>query len=302
LSTLGNTAFLVIGGDGLIGNALAHRLKQENCEVVATTRRLVTTETSELFLDLTEKFEEFLKNKKISHLVERGPLTAVLAAAMTRIADCAMDEPRSRLVNMTMTVDLGRKLLANGIDVVFLSSNAVFSGEIAYPTEYTVPDPSTTYGNQKAEAEHELLSFHAKMANPPRLKIVRLTKVLHKSLPLIERWISDLRLGKTISAFQDRPFSPISLQYAVNELARIATLGSSGIYHLSGNPDLSYCEFAKLLAAKLGVSLDLVQAELALFGSGLMQHYSALGATSVGCDLSIEPESPDAVIRNLLKQ
>lgn len=295
-------AFLVIGGDGLIGHALALDLARGSYEVVVTSRRAIESVSGWLYIDLAVNSDDLFKNVAISDLVRQRPTIAVLAAAITNIADCTRDEPRSRLINVTKTVEIGKKLLSQGIDVVFLSSNAVFSGRNAYPTEDTEPDPGIVYGMQKAEAERELLYFHRSIAGQARLIIVRLTKVIHKSLPLLERWIENLRLGQSITAFQDRQFSPISLQYVVNHVVRIANSGRSGIYHLTGNSDLSYYDFAKLLAARLGVNTEIVKPSFAPHGAGLVQQHSALGVTRLGFDLMLEPETPDAVIQSLLQQ
>ena len=129
--------------------------------------------------------------------------------------------------------------------------------------------------------------------------IARLTKVLSRSLPLLDGWMVNIQAGRSISALQDRHLSPVSLKYVADGLARIAISGRSGIYHLTGDTEMSYYEFAKLLAAKLGASGALVLPTQAQNTSGLMQLYSALGAASAGRALNVIPEQLAEVMRNL---
>ena len=65
--------------------------------------------------------------------------------------------------------------------------------------------------------------------------------------------------GDSVEAFLDSYLSPVSLNYVVNSLRAIESSRIGGIFHLSGSAELSYAEFARRLAEKLGVSADLVR-------------------------------------------
>jgi len=250
--------------------------------------------------DLAGKTENLVLDPGISAFTERSQLISVIAAAVTGIAECARDPQGSRLVNVTNTVNLARELMVLGSAVVFISSNAVFSGEALYPMDSAATDPITDYGRQKAEAEKSLLAMHADMPDAPPLMVVRLTKVVAKTLPLIANWIGRLQTGRQIDAFNDRFFSPISLRHTVESLIKIGRSGRSGIYHVTGSRDLTYYDFAQFLAASLGVSSDLVNpvaADAKIIG--LVQKHSALGQTNASLALSLIPEEPEGAIKRL---
>lgn len=294
-------AFLIIGGDGLVGNALVRKIRSESCPVIATSRRLVTNSTDTLQFNLAGNAKDLFLDTRIPALAKRGSLVTFLTAAVTKIAECARDPQGTRLINVTNTVNLARELLLSGSAVVFLSSNAVFSGSVPYPTDLTEPDPVTDYGRQKAEVEKTLLAIHAGIPEAPPLMIVRLTKVVARTLPLIGHWIENLQVGLSIEAFHDRCLSPISLRYAVESLHRIGKSGKSGIYHVTGSGDLSYYNFARLLAESLGVDADLVKAVSADVNViGLVQKNGALGQTSAGLTLSLTPEEPSVAATSLI--
>lgn len=298
--TLRPPVFLIIGGDGLIGAALADKLRAESCVVLATSRRAKSNRPDTIPFDLAGNVQGLFADARIPECASRGELITVLAAAVTGIAECARDPQASHRVNVTNTVELGRELLARGSALMFISTNAVFSGRAPCPTDLTEPDPVTTYGAQKAEVEKTLLGIQAIMSEPPPLMIVRLTKVVSRKLTLMANWIDRLQAGARIDAFRNRRFSPISLRYTVESLVSIGRSKRSGIYHVTGSRDLSYYDFARLLAAQLGADADLVNpvaAEESVIG--LAQQYSALGQTEAGADLMLMPEKPEAAVQSL---
>ena len=293
-------AFLIVGGDGLIGDALVRKIRGETYPVYATSRRPVTG-PGVFQLDLAGKTENLLLDRRIPELAQHGSLTSILVAALTGIADCARDPQGSRLVNVTNTVGVARELMALGSAVIFISSNAVFSGKVPYPVDFAETDPITDYGRQKAEVEKSLLAIHTDMQDAPSLMIVRLTKVVARTLPLVSNWIGNLRAGKKIDAFDDRYFSPISLPHTIESIIRIGKSGRSGIYHVTGSRDLTYYDFAQLLAISLGVDAGLVNPVAGDVNViGLVQKHSALGRTRADLALSLAPEEPEMVAKWLV--
>ena len=102
----------------------------------------------------------------------------------------------------------------------------------------------TEYDRKKVETEQEILKLGS-------VAIVRLTKVISKNNPLIIGWVDDLRVGKEIYPLSDVYFSPISLNYATNVIAKVGHNLECGIFNISGSDDISYSDFARKLAIKL---------------------------------------------------
>lgn len=294
-------AYLVVGGDGLIGKALVRALRAEAKEVYATSRRPEPRDANVVPLDLTRDPDDLFRDRRIQEIASGGRLTAFVSAAITKIAECEQDPERTRRINVTNTVGLGKKLLEAGARVIFLSSNAVFSGGMPFPTETDAPSPNNNYGRQKAEAEQSLLRTHAALPDAPPLMIVRLTKVVDRTAPLIAGWIDSLRAGLPIKAFADRRLSPVSLGHVVSSLIAVGKAGITGVYHVTGTDDLSYYEFARLLAFSLAADPDLVIPVIADSSIvGLVQQHSALGNTAADKALALRPEAPESAIRSLV--
>jgi dTDP-4-dehydrorhamnose reductase len=169
----------------------------------------------------------------------------VFCAAITSMRACEHDPVGTSLINVRHTVATIKPFLDNGSFVIFLSSSAVFDGETPYPDERSPVTPVTEYGRQKAEVERQLLALDAGRC---RVCIVRPTKVLATKLPLIQRFLHALHAGHPAEAFTDLVLSPISIDYVVNALLRMARAQIGGIYHLSGDQELSYARLLVELA------------------------------------------------------
>ncbi len=236
---------LVIGGDGLIGHALTRRLAGQRQEVLATTRRPDHVSPARLLLDLSCDAPNWRPPPDCS--------VAFLCAAITSQEQCLRDPAGTEQVNVTRTLELARCLFEAGIFVVFLSTNLVFDGANPMSKISDAPSPQTEYGRQKALAEQSLLALGSRVA------VVRLTKVFHGGMPLLQKWAKALRQGETIFPLNDLRCSPVSLDFVLHALDRIGGKFASGIFQVSGERDVAYAEIAADLARRLNVDERLVQ-------------------------------------------
>ena len=109
---------LIVGGDGLIGGALAPHLEAAAHDVVVTSRgRRVN---GRIKLDLDAEPGSWDQIPEVD--------AAVICAAMTSLVGCMKDPAASRRVNVEGTLALTRALVARGVFPVFLSSTLVFDG------------------------------------------------------------------------------------------------------------------------------------------------------------------------------
>jgi dTDP-4-dehydrorhamnose reductase len=241
---------LIVGADGLIGSHLLAHLSDHGSAVIGTSRRPAAKENDQIALDLA--------NDPLTLTIPCGIQSAVLCAAMTGYVNCDSD-PLSQRVNVSNTVALAGELMTRGVFVVFLSTNAVFSGDRSCLRECDAIDPVTSYGRQKGEAEKRLRALAAESGTPHLLAIVRLTKVISTNSQPFFGWLESLSSMAKIRPFSDLNFSPISIAYVINGLERILQSKEPGTHHLSGAMNLSYADFARKMAVALQVPCDLVK-------------------------------------------
>jgi dTDP-4-dehydrorhamnose reductase len=143
------------------------------------------------------------------------------------------------------------------------------------------------YGQQKAQTERLLLSERKE-----QLAIVRLTKVIHPAMPLLQNWATALHRGETIHPYFDMTFSPLPLDFVVRALHSIAARRQGGVIHLSAESDLSYATLAKSMAAHLRVRPELVQPRPS---PGNPPRFSTLAMRPEDLDLARPPLAAEAL-------
>jgi dTDP-4-dehydrorhamnose reductase len=240
--------FLIVGGDSEIGAAAFAALESQGQVVAATTRRRDLVGRHGRFLDLAASLDGWKPPADAT--------SACVCAAVARLADCAADPQGSAYINVTQTLALVDKLLRRGVYVLFLSTNQVFDGRVAQVPPDTPHSPVSDYGRQKARTEAALLE-HMALGAP--IGILRLAKVVSPRMPLLQRWIADLAVGKQIGAFSDMTIAPTHIASVCSAISSLLDERASGIFQLTGPRDVSYAEVGRFLAGKLGAEPSLVQ-------------------------------------------
>lgn len=220
-------------------------LCQSGINAIGTTRRKASLGESQIYLDLSEGIESFQYSESID--------VAVICAGVTKLDECRKNPKLSYLVNVKNTLELVKQFLANGTFVVYLSTNHVFDGSVPYQLPDAPYEAKTEYGLQKVTVEKQIRKFYDSVC------IIRLTKVLGSSSPLINKWINSMQAGKTIHPFSDMVMAPLPLTFVTLVLAFIALERIPGIIHLSGEKDISYAQAAILCAEKWDLPRTLIK-------------------------------------------
>jgi len=286
---------LLIGGDGQIGARLASTLRARGHRVLATTRTPARADADRPFLDLSRQ-DAFDPPAAVDR--------ACILAAATTFERCEND-PEARRLNVEWVPSLACRLLARGMHVTFLSTNAVFGGRSPCPAEDDPHDPQAAYPRQKSEGEAAIRHAAARLGATDRCAIVRLTKVLSPYSSPVPGWRQAWSRGEVARPFSDLVFAPISLSCAARALAVLLETGPAGNFHLSGEGDVDYGSFARTLAARLGVRPGLVEPaashELGM-RLAFAPRYSALSMARTSRLTGLVPQSLHAVIDDLSRE
>jgi len=235
---------LIIGGDGKVGRALTLHLARAGVPVCCTTRRPEREAGNVSYLDLACPDDWTPPD---------GVRTAILCAALANIESCRTNPREAWQVNVAGLLQVARKLHERGSSLVFLSTNAVFDGAKPHRQSDDPTCPITEYGRQKAEAERQLRQLD------PQATIVRFAKILDPRVPLFAQWKQTLRSGQVIEPFADMSMAPIPMSCAISLLRLIVDRGAGGVYHVSGERDISYAQMGFWAAELLGADRKLVR-------------------------------------------
>lgn len=239
---------LIIGAGGAIGGQLFADLNTLDHDVVGTIRPQKVKSFPMAGVDLLDM------SRTMETLAELGNFESVVfAAGVGDLASCERQQEVSKFVNVKSAVTLCEHFLKTScIRFVYLSSGRVFSGDRSFVSADGQRDPKSELGRQKSEAEKTLLSMS------PKIRVVRLSKVLMPSNSLIESWITSLRRGKQIEAVTDIAVSPISLANASQAVLEVIHGEYPQITQLSATDEVSYFEIALEVAKFLEQDKSLV--------------------------------------------
>lgn len=235
---------LVVGAAGMIGGALARSLRSSSEKVVGADLWRDNLGSEKIFLNLTSDPSEWKLPQRIK--------TAYICSGITRLEDCRKDPVGSSRVNVTGTLNLVESLVSKGAFIIFLSSNRVFDGTIPNVPALQPQNPINEYGRQKTAVEKVLSQW------PEQAAIVRLTKVVGPN-SIFSRWAQSLVNNQTIRPFTDMVVSPIPLISAVSILRLIGDQQLGGIWQISGERNVSYCDAAMIGGKIIGINLNLIR-------------------------------------------
>ena len=160
---------LVTGASGLVGTWL-RRTVPPDTEFVALTHRTSVQSSASVTADLRDA----------------GPVSAVFSSVRpSLVIHAAMAVDAASIVGATTNVSEAASLV--DADLVYVSTDAVFSGDGRPREEGARPDPTWDYGRWKAEAEEVVLRESAGAA------VVRLPLVV--SLDPEDRVVARIRQG-----------------------------------------------------------------------------------------------------------
>jgi dTDP-4-dehydrorhamnose reductase len=222
----------VAGASGLVGTWL-RRTVPADAELVPLVHRTSVPNSSSVTADLRDA---------------RAVSAAFASVRPSLVIHAAMAADAASIVGATTNVAEGASLV--GADVLYVSTDAVFSGDGRPRDESSEPDPIWDYGRWKAQAEKVILR------GPAGCAVVRLPLVV--SLDPEDRAVARIRRGvlrrQPTVWFHDEIRQPAMASDIAKGLWRIASLAPdqrSGTWQLPGSESLRRYEIARRITDAL---------------------------------------------------
>jgi dTDP-4-dehydrorhamnose reductase len=239
---------LVIGGTGLVGNALLRTWTAHGAQVAAATYHC---HASGGFLQLDMQDEGRVRALLAAH----RPAVVAVPAANPFVDYCELHPEETRRVNVGGTLNVARACREIGARMIFYSSDYVFDGLKGTYTEEDAPNPLNEYGRQKAEAERGVLDCD------PRNLVLRTSGAYGwqwepKNFVLQVR--ANLSEGKPMRV-SDVRYNPTYVENLAEITAALVTAGAGGIFHTVGADEIARDEFARRVARAFGLDASLIQ-------------------------------------------
>lgn len=239
---------LVVGGTGLVGNALVRAWQRRGDEVAAATYHC---HASPLFRQLDMQDASAVEEA----LRETRPGLVALPAANPHVDYIELHAAETRRVNVEGSLNVLRACLSSGARLIFFSSDYVFDGKKGVYGEDDLPSPLNEYGRQKAEVEAEVLRAD------PRNLVVRTSGAYGwqwEPKNFVLQLLARLKARETVKVAEDVRYNPTYAENLAEVTVELAALGEGGTYHVVGADRVLRVDFAREAARAFGLDAELI--------------------------------------------
>jgi dTDP-4-dehydrorhamnose reductase len=234
-----NKKMLITGVSGLLGSNLAYYFREKYDILGVYNAHRVAIKgihTEKCDLDKSENIKKTLSDFE--------PNVIIHCASLANVDECEIEKKKAKKINVVATKDIIDEMLDKDVNIIYISSDSVYSGEKGNSAEDDV-DPQNYYGLSKYEGEKEVLRHGKSLV----LRTNFFGRNIQKNKNSLAEWIlKELKAGKTINGFKDAYFSVIYIM----EFARIIDAAIEkelvGVYNCGSRDSCSKFEFAKKIA------------------------------------------------------
>ena len=241
---------LLFGGTGFVGSTFINYSKD-------TFEIFYTYNNNKINFDKTTSYKINLltENKKIPSIINNfKPNIIIHTVAYSSVDFCEANHELANELHVNATKIIVDNAIKNNSKVIFLSTDAVFEGELNKKyNESDIPKPINYYGITKLNAEKIVLE-------KPNNVVLRTAVVYgwHEK-SRFTNWILDyLGQNKTVDPFVDQFNTPTLVDDLAKSMIKIIEKDVSGLFHATGKTCLNRYEFALKLADSFGYDKKLV--------------------------------------------
>ena len=242
--------FLVVGASGFIGGHILNYIKQAGYEVAGTQCQ----SNQDVLIKFDLEKDSIEESVGPSFFKTHKKVFVIICASLNQMDRCLIEKELSYKINVERTTQLVRDIAKYQAIPVFLSTSAVYNGELGYYNEQSVHDPINEYGRQKEAMEQFLLK------DVPRAFILRLDKIVSDDTSgknLFSEWYQKIRQNQPIICIEQL-FSPTFVKDIAEAIIKAAQCRLSGAYNVVNPEFFTRVDLAKQFIAAVGKETDVI--------------------------------------------
>ena len=245
---------LITGSNGLLGQKLLHKLRQDSSvQLVATSKgeNRVSNKDGYTYvcLDITDKEEV----EKV--IAEHEPNVVINTAAMTNVDLCEDEKQACDALNVNSVGFLADACERIGAHLIQISTDFIFDGEDGPYKEDDVPNPLSYYGLSKLKSEQLLQAHSVKWTILRTIIVFGVGKNLSKGNIVL--WAKGaLEKGDPLNIIDDQFRAPTLAEDLADICILAAKKKALGIFNASGKDIMSIYEIVERVAKYYGNSTD----------------------------------------------
>jgi dTDP-4-dehydrorhamnose reductase len=243
---------LITGATGLFGSKLAEIAAAKGIEVYAGCNNGQCACGVPVFFDVSDK------NQVKQAFDGSKPDVVVHAASLTNVDTCELNQTLAWNVNVEGAKNVAESATKNGVFLVYVSTDYVFSGEKGCYKETDQTGPINYYGLTKLKAEEVSRQF------VPDCCVAR-TSVIYGARPAAGKinfalWLlNKLKANEAVRVVTDQWNSPTLNSSLAEMVLDVVEQRLSGIFHLCGASRVSRYDFATCLSEVFGLDSSLIE-------------------------------------------
>lgn len=246
---------LITGATGLLGHSLIDTLPR-NIGATGASRgaqaHSVHDSLNYVSLDVTDA-------ASVSRLFSNYSFDAVIHAASEGSVDKVEDDPIHGYESIVQgTANVALAAATQGAHLIYVSTNAVFSGNNAPYTETSETNPRNKYGQLKREAERICLKADARWSIVRPILLYGWPAQGQRSNPVAST-IAQLSSGHEIRMVNDVWENPMNSHHCAESIWTIVQREVGGITHLAGATRVNRFELAMAAADSFGLNSNLIR-------------------------------------------
>ncbi|APC42215.1 dTDP-4-dehydrorhamnose reductase [Clostridium estertheticum] len=226
---------LITGANGQLGRELANQYKEKK--------------TIDLILKGRSDLDISNINEVYSFVNENKPDVIINCAALTAVDKCETEIDMAYKINAIGPKNLAIAANEIGAEIVQVSTDYVFSGNIDKPlTEFDKIEPLTIYGKTKLEGEI-LVKNHN-----PKHYIVRTAWLYGDGNNFVKTMINLSKTNTTLKVVNDQKGTPTSTVDLARTIITLVEQKNYGLFHCTCKGECTWYEFTKEIFRFKGIT------------------------------------------------
>jgi len=243
--------WLVTGAGGFLGSN-AGRFLHDRVETVGQFRN---SRTDVAVFRHVESCELGDVNEIRQLVASSKPDVILHCAAVSRHSECDENPELAKTINIDSTRILAAEAERIGANFIYISTDAVFSGDRGGYTESDPTNPFSIYGETKLLGEYAAL----RETNALVIRTNFFGWSPSGTASILEFFVNALEEKRRIKGFTDFTVTTTYVSKLMNAIWVLEKTGADGIFHIASRDPLSKYEFGVNIANIFGLDAGLIQ-------------------------------------------
>ena len=245
---------LITGSNGLLGQKLLHKLRQDSSvELFATSKgeNRVSEQNGYTYFEL-----DITNQKQVAELIaNKKPDVVINTAAMTNVDLCEDEKQVCDALNVEAVRYLADACAKIDAHLIQISTDFIFDGEDGPYTEQDKPNPLSYYGLSKLKSEQILQAHSVKWTILRTIIVFGVGEKLSKGNIVL--WAKGaLEKGDPLNIIDDQFRAPTLAEDLADICILAAKKKAFGIFNASGKDIMSIYEIVERIAKHYGNSTE----------------------------------------------